>query len=120
MSIEKIPPKAPEIIFWLVLVLLMVVSEKFPLDNIWVQSIAKVIFGGAAGFWIYVDSLRYKHISEEFRNGFLVGSILLVEIASPIYVFYSKGFRKGCKSIAIFAVKFVVIGMAAVMVGEVL
>lgn len=120
MNIEKIPQKAPEFIFWLVLVLLMVMFEKFSLDEIWAHSLAKVIFGGAAGFWIYVDSLRYKHISEELRYCFLVGSIILVEIASPIYVFYSQGFRKGCKSIAIFVVKFVVIGVVAVMVGEVL
>jgi hypothetical protein len=116
MKAENIPVIVPECIFWFVLFFFLVLANVVPADSFWVRSSMKVFFGAVAGFWLYIDSFKYNKVSKDLAQTLLCMCMIFVEIIAPVYIFYSRGFKKGLLSIAIFLAKFALIGVLVALV----
>lgn len=116
MKAENIPVNVPEYIFWFVLFIFIILANLIPTDSFWITGTMKVFFGAVAGFWMYIDSFKYSKVSKDLAQTFLCMCMIIVEIVAPIYVFYSRGLKKGLLSITIFIAKFFLVGILAALV----
>jgi len=87
-------------LFWVALALFLLYHSYAPInltENIWLRNIVKVLFKSTMGLWVYADG-RARNFSDKWHATYYGLSILIPEIALPIYLVHSRGWLGAGKS----------------------
>lgn len=87
-------------LFWVALTLFLLFHSYAPIgltENIWLRNTVKALFKSTMGLWVYADG-RARNFSNKWHATYYVLSILIPEIALPIYLVHSRGWLGAGKS----------------------
>ena len=116
MTLERITAKKAEIIFWLFVAFLLVITTVFPYASEYfvVKVSIKFILGCSVALWVYADSKSFKQITQEKANAYSIMCVMLPELIAPIYTFATRGFKGGIIGLCKFFLKLFVVGLVVI------
>lgn len=111
----RVNPRIPIIVFWVVFISIMTVDEHVAAEIIKstpYRLSTKLILNICITYWLVVDALAKGMYDRENLNLYIVGSVLVTEIALPIYMVHSRGWFGAVKTMP----KFTIMALAAAVV----
>jgi hypothetical protein len=116
LTLERVTTKKAEIIFWVVLTFLLILTSVFPnaSGHLFGRIFKKFILGCSVALWVYCDSKSFKEITQEKANAYSIMCVMLPEIICPIYLFSTRGFKRGIIGLCKFILKLLVIAVIVI------
>lgn len=111
----RVSPRIPILVFWVVFISIFTVDEHVTSEIIKSNPYlltTKLILNICITYWLVVDALAKGIDDRENLGWYIVASILVTEIALPIYMVHSRGWFGAAKTIP----KFTIMALAAAVV----